>query len=219
MLASFFQFAWQHLPALIKGTEFTLLIWVIGVTGGFFFGWLLAIGRTYGNSVFRLLATCYIEVFRGTPMLAQMFIIYMGLPNVGIVLSPLWAAVWAIGLNTSAYQAEYFRGGIGAVRSGQMVAARAIGLSRRQGILFIILPQAFRIALPQWLNEVILELKYTSIAFTIGVSELMGQAKQIGATSFSYFQIFLVAAIMYVIIVSIVTSAFGVLERRYALRQ
>jgi polar amino acid transport system permease protein len=125
--ASFFHFAWHYLPALLEGTEYTLLIWVIGVTGGFFFGWLLAIGRAYGNRFVHPLATAYIELFRGTPMLAQMFIIYSGLPNIGIVLSPLWAAIWAIGLNTSAYQAEYFRGGIGAIRSGQMAAGRPSG--------------------------------------------------------------------------------------------
>lgn len=215
----FAQYAWAHLPALITGTKYTLLIWVIGVTGGFFFGWILAIGRTYGNRFVRPLATTYIEVFRGTPMLAQMFILYMGLPNIGIVLSPFAAATWAIGLNTSAYQAEYFRGGIGAVRSGQLTAARSIGLTRMQGIVYIVLPQAFRIALPQWVNEVILELKYTSVAFTIGVAELMGAAKQIGSNTFSYFQIFLLAAIIYVILVSIVTTFFSAVEKRYALVQ
>lgn len=219
MITSFIDYAWQHLPALLEGTKYTLLIWIIGVSGGFVFGWLLAIGRAYGNRIVHPLATIYIEIFRGTPMLAQMFIIYIGLPNVGLVLSPLAAAIWAIGLNTSAYQAEYFRGGIGAVRSGQMMAARAIGLTRMQAILYIILPQAFRIALPQWLNEVILELKYTSVAFTIGVAELMGQAKQIGANTFTYFQIFVLAAAIYVILVTILAIFFGMIERRYALRQ
>src|SRR5699024_3531803 len=182
-------------------------------------GWVLAVVRAYGNRYLRPLATVYIEVFRGTPMLAQMFIIYLGLPNIGIVLSPLASAIWAIGLNTSAYQAEYFRGGIGAVRSGQMTAARSIGLTRMQSIIYVILPQAFRISLPQWLNEVILELKYTSIAFTIGVAELMGQAKEIGSTTFTYFKIFILAAIIYVILVTIVTTFFGMVEKRYALRQ
>lgn len=218
-MASFLDYAWQYLPALLQGLQYTLLIWIVGVSGGFVFGWILAVGRGYGNRLVRPLATGYIELFRGTPMLAQMFIIYMGLPELGIVLSPLWAAIWAIGLNTSAYQAEYFRGGISAIRTGQMTAARAIGLSRIQAIIHVILPQAFRIALPQWLNEVILELKYTSIAFAIGVMELMGVAKRIGATTFTYFQIFLVAAIIYLIVINILMSVFDVIEKRYALRQ
>lgn len=215
---TFLRFAWQHLPALLRGTELTLLIWVVSVTFGFVFGWGLALTRTYGNRLWHALATAYIELFRGTPMLVQMFIIYMGLPNVGIVLSPVTAAIVAIALNTSAYQAEYFRGGIGAIRSGQMVAGRAIGMSRGQAIRNIIMPQALRIALPQWSNEVILELKYTSIAFAIGVQELMGQAKLIGSNTFSYFQIFIVAALVYVVLVSIFTTVLDQLEKRYALR-
>lgn len=218
-MGSFIDYALQHLPALLMGLKYTLLIWIIAVSGGFVFGWILAIGRAYGNWFVRALAIGYIELFRGTPMLAQMFIIYMGLPEVGIVLSPLWAATWAIGLNTSAYQAEYFRGGMSAIRSGQMSAARAVGLSRFQAILHVILPQAFCIALPQWLNEVILELKYTSIAFAIGVMELMGAAKHIGATTFTYFQIFLVAGLIYLVVVNILMSVFDVVEKRYALRQ
>lgn len=219
MLESFAHYAWENLPALLEGTKYTLLIWVIAVTGGFFFGWLLAVGRVYGNRFVRPLATTYIEVIRGTPMLAQMFIIYMGLPNLGVVLTPLSAAIWAIGINTSAYQAEYFRAGIGSVRSGQLQAARSIGMSHLQGIFHVVLPQAMRIALPQWLNEVILELKYTSVAFTIGVAELMGQAKQIASSSFDYFQIFVLAAIIYVVLVTILTSFFDIIEKRYALKQ
>lgn len=216
---NFIDYAMQHLPTLLVGLKYTVLIWIIAISGGFIFGWILAIGRAYGNWFVRSLAIGYIELFRGTPMLAQMFIIYMGLPEVGIVLSPLWAATWAIGLNTSAYQAEYFRGGMSAIRTGQMSAARAVGLSQLQAIIHVILPQAFRIALPQWLNEVILELKYTSVAFTIGVMEIMGAAKHIGANTFTYFQIFLLAALIYLIVVNILMAFFDVVEKRYALRQ
>lgn len=217
-MQSFFLFAWQSLPELLHGTEFTLVIWVISVSFGFFFGLLLAVMRVYGNRLWYALSTGYIELIRGTPMLVQMFIVYLGLPEVGIVFSPVTAAVVAIGLNTAAYQAEYFRGGIRSIRSGQMTAARAIGMSRRQGILYIILPQALRIALPQWSNEVILELKYTSIAFAISVPELMGQAKVIGADTFRYFQIFLVAAAIYLVLVSIVTRVLSMVEKRFALK-
>ena len=218
-METFFHFAWQHLPALLKGTEATLVIWIISVTFGFFFGWCLALARAYCKWVGRVLATGYIELFRGTPMLVQMFIIYMGLPSLGIVLSPITAAIVAIGLNTAAYQAEYFRAGIGSIPSGQMVAARSIGMSRSQAIRNILIPQAMRIALPQWSNEIILELKYTSIAFAIGVQELMGQAKLIGSNTFDYFQIFVVAAVIYVVLVSAITTVLGQLEKQYALRQ
>ncbi|WP_372610244.1 amino acid ABC transporter permease [Halomonas sp.] len=218
-MSDFLAFAWQHLPALLRGLQYTLLIWVVVVVFGFIFGWLLAVARIYGNPVMRWLAIGYIELFRGTPVLVQLFIVYSGLPNIGIVFTPIVAAMVAFSLNTSAYQAEYFRGGVGAIRSGQTAAARAAGMTRRQAISYIVLPQAMRIVLPQWSNEVILELKYTSIAFAIGVHELMGEAKLIGADTFNYFQIFLVAAIVYFVVVTIFTSVLDGVERRYALRQ
>lgn len=217
-MTSFLRFALQSLPALLEGTEYTLIIWIVSVTFGFFLGLNLAVMRVYGNRLWYMLSTGYIELIRGTPMLVQMFIVYLGLPDLGIVFTPVTAAMIAIGINTAAYQAEYFRGGIRSVRSGQMIAARAIGMSRRQAILYIILPQALRLALPQWSNEVILELKFTSIAFAISVPELMGRAKVIGANTFRYFQIFIVAAFIYLALVSIVTVGLSLVEKRYALR-
>lgn len=214
-----FGFAWANLPALLHGTGYTLAIWIVAMLGGFLAGWVLAVSRVYGDPVSRTLATGYIELIRGTPLLVQMFIVYQGLPQIGIVFSPLVAAMVAIGINTAAYQAEYFRAGIRAVRPGQLAAGRAIGLTRFQTIGHIVLPQAWRIALPQWSNEVIIELKYTSVAFAISVPELMGQAKMIGANSFRYFQIFLVAALIYLVLVSAVTLVLDQVERRYALRQ
>lgn len=218
-MESFLQFAWQNLPSLLKATEYTLLIWIVSVVFGFFFGWLLALGRYYGHRSIKIASVAYIELFRGTPMLVQLFVVYMGLPHIGLVFSPNWAAIIAIGLNTAAYQAEYFRGGFKAIKSGQMESARAIGMKRIKAIRYIIMPQAFRIALPQWSNELILELKYTSIAFTVGAQELMGQAKIIGSNTFQYFQIFLVAAIIYLVLVGMVTLLLDQVEHRYALIQ
>lgn len=217
-MSDWLDFAWQNLPALLHGTLYTVAIWVVAMIVGFIAGWILAVTRVYGNRLWRPLAVGYIEVIRGTPLLVQMFIIYLGLPQVGVVFSPLIAAMIAIGINTAAYQAEYFRGGIRAVRAGQTAAGRAIGLTRLQTIRHIVMPQAFRIALPQWSNEVVLELKYTSVAFAISVPELMGQAKMIGASSFRYFDIFLVAALIYLVIVTLVTSVLDLVEKRYALR-
>lgn len=217
-MSNWLDFALQNLPALLHGTLYTVAIWVVAMIVGFIAGWILAVARVYGNRFWRPLAIGYIELIRGTPLLVQMFIIYLGLPQVGVVFSPLIAAMIAIGINTAAYQAEYFRGGIRAVRAGQTAAGRAIGLTRLQTIRHIVMPQAFRIALPQWSNEVVLELKYTSVAFAISVPELMGQAKMIGASSFRYFDIFLVAALIYLVIVTLVTTVLDVVEKRYALR-
>jgi len=217
-MSDWLAFALDNLPALLHGTIYTVEIWVVAMVVGFITGWVLAVLRVYGATPLRWLAIGYIELIRGTPLLVQMFIIYLGLPQVGIVFSPLVAAMIAIGINTSAYQAEYFRGGIRAVRAGQTAAARALGLSRFQTIRYVVVPQAFRIALPQWANEVVLELKYTSVAFAISVPELMGEAKMIGASSFRYFDVFLVAALIYLVLVTVVTVVLDWVERRYALR-
>lgn len=205
-MMSFINFAIESAPALMRGTLITLEIWVVSVVFGGILGVFLALGRIYGNHVVYWLCTSYIALFRGTPQLVQMFIIYLGLPDIGIVFRPMVAAMIAIGLNTAAYQAEYFRGAIQSVQQGQMKAARSIGMTRAQAIIHIILPQAMRMVIPSWSNEVILELKMTSIAFAISVVELMAEAKTIGFRSFRYFEIFLLAAVIYYFLVLIVSK-------------
>jgi polar amino acid transport system permease protein len=211
---NFFEFAWDSLPALLYGTGITLLIWIICITGGTIVGLLLCLARLYGSKIIYGFATVYIELFRGTPMLVQMLVIYFGLPDIGIVLQPIVAVSLAIGLNTAAYQAEYFRGAVQSISSGQMIAARSIGMTKFKAIRHIILPQALRLVIPQWSNEVILELKFTSIAFAIGVPELMAQAKIIGFRTFRYFEIFLLAAFIYLVLVSLFTFALDLLEKK-----
>jgi polar amino acid transport system permease protein len=198
----------------MKGTLVTLELWVICIFWGTLLGLFLSLGRVYGRGAVYYASTAYIELFRGTPQLVQMFIIYLGLPDIGIVLRPLVAASISIALNTAAYQAEYFRGAILSVESGQMAAARSLGMSKLKAVHKIILPQALRLAIPQWSNEVILELKMTSIAFAIGVSELMAEAKAIGFRSFRYIEIFVLAAIIYLIIVTFFSSLLDVAERK-----
>lgn len=213
-MTDFFEFAWNSLPALLRGMGITLSIWVICISIGTPFGILLSIGRVYGNKVTYRFSTIYVEFFRGTPMLAQMLIIYLGLPDIGIILQPIVAASIAIGLNTAAYQAEYFRGAIQTIPVGQMLAARSIGMSEKKALFYIILPQALRLSIPQWSNEVILELKFTSIAFAIGVPELMAQAKIIGFRTFRYFEIFAIAAFMYLLLVTIFTQLLDILAKK-----
>lgn len=208
----FIEFAMESMPALLKGTWITLELWVISIILGTALGLILALCRVYGNRTAYFLSTVYIEIFRGTPQLVQMFIIYLGLPDLGIVLKPIVAASISIGLNTAAYQAEYFRGAILSVDIGQMLAARALGMKKTEAILKIVLPQAIRMVIPQWSNEVILELKMTSVGFAIGVSELMAQANAIGFTTFRYFEVFALAAIIYLIIVTFFSSLLDLLE-------
>ena len=213
-MTDFFEFAVESMPALLEGTVITLQIWIVCIVLGGILGVFLALARVYGNRFLYAASTTYIEIFRGTPQLVQMFIIYLGLPDIGIVLRPVVAAMVAIGLNTAAYQAEYFRGAIQSVQQGQMKAARSIGMSRMQAIFHVILPQALRMVIPSWSNEAILELKMTSIAFAISVVELMAQAQTIGFRTFRYFEIFVLAGAIYYILVSVISTLLDLLSAK-----
>lgn len=213
-MPEFITFGIKWLPELLKGVPITLSLWIIAITLGFFLGLALAWARVYGNRMFYWLSTVYIELFRGTPMLVQMFFIYLGLPRFGIVFDAFTAAVIAITLNSAAYQAEYFRGSILSVPKGQLTAARACGMTQWQAIRCIMLPQALRRVLPQWSNEAIVELKFTSIAYTIGVVEITALASDIGSRTLDFFQIFLWAGLVYLVLTSSVASFLGWLERK-----
>ncbi|RLE45931.1 MAG: amino acid ABC transporter permease, partial [Candidatus Methanomethylicota archaeon] len=159
-------------PHLVNGLENTIIITILSFTIGFLLGLPLSILRVYAPKPLSLISIAYIELIRGTPMVVQLFIIYYGLPSAGIVkLTPLQAAIIGIGINSAAYQAEYFRTALKAIRSEQIEAALSLGMTRLQTIRYVVLPQAFRIVLPAWTNELIYLLKYSSIAMLVTVME------------------------------------------------
>ena len=207
-------FKWEWVSKLAEGLPLTLEITFTCIAIGIVLGVLLALARVYGNRFLRLLTGGYIQFFRGTPLLVQLFIVYFGLPNWGIKLSAFVSGIVALGLNTAAYQAEYFRGAIQAVRGGQMLAARSLGMSLPQAIRYVILPQAFRLVLPSWSNEFILMLKYSSIVFTVTLLDLMGQGKRLASRNFKFFEVFIVVALFYLALVFVVSQALRVIERR-----
>ena len=174
---------------------------------------LLALGKVYSRGVIYWLCNAYIEIIRGTPILAQLFILYFGLPPYGIRLSALSVAYIGFIINCAAYQAEYTRGSIESVGADQMTAAYAIGMSKWQGILFIVLPQALRRAIPAWTNEFIYILKYTSLAYIIGAPELLTQAKVIASRNYQFFHMYLIAALIYLIMVLFFGFFFDLLEK------
>jgi len=174
----------RFLPDFIKGAGVTIELTVVGLVIGFVLGWVLALARTYGPKGLKVIAIGYIELFRGTPLLVQLFIIYYGLPSVGITLSQTISAYLALGLNSAAYQAEYFRGSIQAIGASQMTAGRAIGLSRWKTIWYVILPQALRLMIPAWSNEPISLLKTTAVVFLIAVQDLMAKAKRAATATY-----------------------------------
>jgi len=211
---NFFELAWSILPALLRGTVVTLEITGISISIGFILGILLALGRIYGNKSIYIVATTYVEVIRGTPLLTQLFLLYFGLPSIGIMLSPFLAAIIGMGLNSGAYQAEYFRGAIQAVKSGQMMAARSVGMNKFKAVRYIILPQMLRLVIPSWSNELIYLVKYSSLAYMIQAPELMAQGKVIAAKNFRTFEVFIVVAFIYLVIVLILSKILDILEKR-----
>ncbi len=207
----------DSLPSLLDGLSITLLLTFISLTIGLVIGVALALGRVYGNKIISSVCIGYIEVIRGTPLLVQLFILYFGLPSVGIILTPLSAALLGLSLNSGAYQAEYLRGSIQSIPSGQMIAARTLGMNRLQSIQNIILPQALRISIPAWSNELIYLLKYTSIAYIIQVRELTAEGKFIAADTFRFIEIFVIIAVIYLALTVLLTAIIDKIEKRLSI--
>ncbi|MCC6958013.1 MAG: amino acid ABC transporter permease [Anaerolineales bacterium] len=208
------QFLWQTLPVFLDGLRVTLELTAVGLIMGFVLGLLAALGRIYGSPWVRRVCVAYIEVFRGTPLLVQLFLIYYGFPGIGITFSRMASAYLALGLNSGAYQAEYLRGSIMAISEGQMMAGRSIGLTRFATIRHIILPQALRLVIPAWSNEPILLLKSTAVAFLIAVPDLMTKAKLVAARTYDPIGTYLAVAVIYLIIVALLSEVMKALERR-----
>jgi polar amino acid transport system permease protein len=214
----FFEFMGDLLPKLLRAAVVTLELTAGSIALGFVAGILLSLGRVYGPAPTRWLTGTYIAFFRGTPLLAQLLVVYFGLPPylsmIGIKISPLVAAIIGLGLNSAAYQAEYFRGAVQSIQSGQMMAARSVGLSRLKAIRYVILPQALRLVIPSWSNELIYTIKYSSLAFFLtGVQELMFVGKKEALHTANTFQVYLVVAAIYLAIVLIVSRLLSALEK------
>jgi polar amino acid transport system permease protein len=212
-MSDFLEFFTRFLPDLMRGAGITLLLTAEGLTAGFVLGLLSAYARVYGSKFWRGLAIGYIELFRGTPLLMQLFIIYYGLPGLGITLSRELSAFLALGFNSGAYQAEYLRGSILAIGDGQMMAGRSIGMSRFKTIWYVILPQALRLAIPAWSNEPVSLLKSTAVVFLIAVPDLMAKAKSIAAKTYDPIGSYLAVALVYLAIVYLLDAVLRWLER------
>ncbi len=206
-----FQVYWRE---FLQGTLVTLELTLVALGIGFILGLPLAMARVYGGRVPAAIATAYIEIIRGTPVLVQLFIIYYGLPTLKVTLPQITAAFLAMGLNSAAYQAEYFRGAIQAIGSGQMMAGRAIGMSKLQTVMHIILPQALRIVIPPWSNEPVSLLKVSAVAFLIALPDLMGQAKAAAIDTYDVIGAYSAAAVVYFVLVAILSVVLSGFDKR-----
>lgn len=202
---------------LVDAMVLTLEITFIGFTAGIALGLLISLGRRYGPLPLRIILASYIELIRGTPMLVQLFFIYYALPTVGVKLDAFSASILAIGLNSAAYQAEYFRMAYGAVPREQWEAALSIGLGKGGALVNVIIPQAVRIVMPALTNEAIYLLKYSSIAYFVTVPELVYVSKVIGARTLMYMEIYTFTAVFYIIVTIALFKASEILQSRIAI--
>ncbi|AGB35921.1 amino acid ABC transporter permease [Natronococcus occultus] len=214
-------------PALATGAWYTVVLTTVAIVLGFFIAVPMAVLRVYGGP-FRWIALTYTELIRGTPLLAQLFVLYYT-PYLALWLNDasvvgqgfvpdyaFWIAIIGFTINGSAYQAEYIRGALESVDEGQLTAARAIGLSKLEGIRHVVLPQTLRYAIPAWTNELVYLIKYSSLAGFITVPELYYRASRIASSTFEYTPIFTLLALVYLGIVLSATNLMDRVERRYA---
>src|SRR6266446_7862332 len=191
---------WQYLPLLLLGALVTLEISAASMAVAISLGLFLAVLRVFGPRSLSWLVIGFIEIIRGTPLLIQLFIIFYGLPSLGIRFSPFWAAVVGLGMNYAAYEAENYRAGIQSIPRGQLDAALALGLTRIQTIRKIVLPQAVRLVIPPVTNDFIALLKDSSLVSVITMVELTKMYGQLAATNYDYIGIGLLTAGIYFVL-------------------
>ena len=212
MEASFF---FQELvPALNRGLVVSLALIIPSACMGLVVGIGVGTARAFGGPIASKGARAYAALFRGTPLVIQLFVLYFGLPNIGIYLTPYLAAVIGFTLCSGAYHSEYIRGGLLSIKKGQVAAAHALGFSTWKTMCHVIIPQALRRALPGCGNELIYLIKYSSLAYIITCIELTGEGKVLASRTFRFTEVFFVVGLYYLILVSLATMVLHWLENR-----
>ncbi len=204
----------RGLPYLLEGAGLTVMISSVAMVLALVLGLALAAISQAPGPVARRLVAAYVEVFRNTPLLIQIFIVYFGLPQLGVKLSPFLSGLAALVLYAAAYNTEIFRAGLEAVPHGQFEAARSAGLGELQILRYVIMPQAVRICFPALGNNLVSLVKNSSLVSTIGMVELMFVANDISFNNFRTFEIYGTAAVMYVVIVVALTRLLRAAEGR-----
>ena len=203
-------------PLLLIGAGVTIQITVLSTAIGFVIGLIVGVARISNLRVLRMLAEVYVEFFRGTPLLVQIFLFYFALPVItGQRIDPFIAAISACGINSGAYVAEIFRAGIQSVDDGQMEAGRSLGMTWLQTMWHIILPQAVKRVIPQIGNEFIALLKDSSLVSVIGFEELTRRGQLIIAKTYGSFEIWMSVAVIYLVMTLTISRFVAYLERRY----
>jgi polar amino acid transport system permease protein len=208
----------EGLPYILGGIGVTLTVVAGALAMGFALGLLLSVGQVYGRPGLRRLVAVYVWFFRGIPLLVLLFLIYFGLlAALEIDLSPFTIAILVLGLISSAYQSQILRGAILSVPEGQMKAARALGMSDTRAIVFIVLPQALRLALPGWSNEYTVIMKDSAVTYALGVAELMARTNHTASRTYQHLWLYLLVGLIYMLLTWMGTRALHILEERVAM--
>src|SRR6266702_1485634 len=213
--------AWLHLmaqslwPLLYAGLVFTVPLTLISFAIGLALAFVVALVRLFGPKWAIAVARFYVWLFRGSPLLVRLFVIFYGVPNVGIVLDPLTAAIIGFSLNVGAYNSEVIRGVIESIPKGQWEAAYSMGMTRGQALRRAILPQAARVALPPLSNSFIALVKDTSLAAVLTVPEIFQAAQRIASVTYEPLILYTEAALVYLVFSSVLSSAQVRLELKF----
>ena len=211
-----FEIIINSLPLLLVGAGITIEISALSVGLGLLIGTVLGVCRICLNKPLRYFAAIYVELIRGTPLLVQIFVAYFALPLLtGSRVDPFVAAIAACSINSGAYVAEIFRGGIQSIDVGQMEAGRSLGLTWSQTMRFVILPQAFKRIIPPLGNEFIAMLKDSSLVSVIGFEELTRRGQLIIARTYASLEIWTAVAFIYLVMTFTISRFVAYLERRY----
>jgi His/Glu/Gln/Arg/opine family amino acid ABC transporter permease subunit len=205
---------WYFLTTLLGGWPETVTVAVGALIFALIFGLVVALMRISRWRALRYPAIAYLEIFRGTPALVQLFVIYFGFPDIGFEPSPFQAAIVGLGLNGAAYLSEVYRAGIESIHRGQMEAALSLGMTPARALQYIVLPQAIRTMLPPITNFAIILLKDTALVFAIGVVEIMALARNLVTETLQSAAVYLIAGGIYLCVTIPMARLAAGLERQ-----
>lgn len=205
----------SSLPVLLEGLRMTIIITISSLLLAMVVGLLVSLLRLSGKKALDFLAKGYIDIIRGTPLIIQAFFLYFGLPDLlNLRISNLTAGIIIMTLNSGAYMAEVFRGGILSVDKGQTEAARSLGLPAGKTMRKVILPQAVKNMVPAFINQMIISLKDTSLLSVIGLGELTQKGQIIVASTYDSFEIYFIVGVMYFLLIKLLSLLGEAVERR-----
>lgn len=204
----------ESLPPLLNAVLMTIFLAVISIIIALVLGFFTSLARISKIKILSKIASIYVSVFRGTPLLVQIFVIYYGLPQVNIEMDPIPSGILALSLNAGAYLSESFRAAILSIDKGQMEASVSLGMTYSQALRRIILPQSLRVAIPTLSNTFIVLIKDTSLVSVITVTELLQMSSLLIAKTFEPLTIYLMAAVLYWILIAFFTALLDKVEKR-----